>query len=274
MSLTTRSGWSRSSACASSLRQRRGPARRLDAAERGVQVHALAAAGDRAAGPGPCSVRTLADQQRDLGALAQPGAGAGVEVEHEPVRVAAAARPRPNRHCGTCISSARDLAEPGQRGQVVQHRVVDGVAVGVLDRVTRAPSRARASGRFFSKKTAGASRCRRRARQRLRVTGRSRDVRDAARRRRRVVGEHVAPWWCPSAGYSTLSRLRQREPWPSDRHRLLRRALRAMPLGHAYSQHRTHAAMPDPDAPARVCTGGMRVDLEGRRVVRAGQRAR
>lgn len=76
--------------------------------EPGVEVHALAAAGDgheleaHALDDGP-------QQLRHADALGQPDALARVEVEHEPVGVAL--RPfGPNRHCGTCTSSAATCA--------------------------------------------------------------------------------------------------------------------------------------------------------------------
>ena len=108
--------------------------------QRSVQVDAFAPAGHgeriqtHVAQDGP-------GQPGDVGALGEGDALARVQVEHEPIRVArmAVSAELPLRHMDFERS---DLAEPGQRGQVVDQRIhVD--VVGVLDRPAGDPARGR-----------------------------------------------------------------------------------------------------------------------------------
>ena len=141
----------------------------------------------------PRSAERVADEQRDLAALVQPGRLARVEVDDQPVGVArpAVAADRPLVH----VQLQRgQVDQPGQRRQVVDDRegdvavrpcrrgepVVGTVAVRTQDGVP--------AGAFFSKKLMSSTPCG----QRIRVTAPVLEVRQHHRRDLRVVVEHLA----------------------------------------------------------------------------------
>ena len=139
----------------------------------GVQVQALAAAGDRSRVETALG-QLVAHQQRDLAALVQARRLAGVEVDDQPVGVArlAVAADRP---LVDVQLEGGEVGQPGQRGEVVDDRedqrvarddwarepVVGTFAVRTQDGVP--------AGVFFSKKLESWTPCG----QRIRVTQRS-----------------------------------------------------------------------------------------------------
>ena len=110
---------------------------RLRAVQRRVQVDALAAAGHRHRIV-PDVAQDVPDQQGDLSTVGQADARARIKIENEPVGVArlAVVAEAPLRHVDL---QRGQLGQPGQRGQIVDHRVVV-VVILVGDLVPGAPS--------------------------------------------------------------------------------------------------------------------------------------
>ena len=143
--LITRSGWSASSARASSRATSVACSRGLRAVQRRVQVDALASAGHRYRIVADVA-QDVADQHGDLGALSQAHARTGIKIKNQSVGIAAAGRRAepPLRHVDL---QGGQLGQPGQRGKIIDHWVVV-VVIFVGDRVPRHPVR-RAGGQIL-----------------------------------------------------------------------------------------------------------------------------
>ena len=137
MLLITRSGWSASSARASSRATAVACSVDCDPSSGAYRWMPLLPTGDRHRIVADVA-QDVADQQRDLGAVGQADAPPGIEVEHQPVGVArlAVVAEAPLRHVDL---QRGQLSQPGQRGQIVDHRVVV-VVILVRDLVPGRPS--------------------------------------------------------------------------------------------------------------------------------------